>query len=190
MNTLTTGTVSTAGVPVETKVDPLAVLLSTLRGDVWSLMAKTNPRVRAVIVEEILPMFETSVLIVDANGEAILDEQGQQQFANPIEAAIVVCELYSQGKDTADFLAVKGYEKQKAEIRKSSVDIHQGKTKTNVDGETVSVKPVYVPAQDAALFKALDEGIIGRINKRSRWGGGGIYTLATVDIAAVKAELN
>ena len=192
-----TGKASTAEVSVETNDNSLdgavELLFSVIKGSTWVELIKTNDDVRTAMVKAILPLFTTPQRLVDANGKAILDANGQEIHATPIEAAEVVGDLYLKGKQTAKHLANANATVAKA-IAETMVNIHEGKTKKVKDENgvvsVVKMEPCYIDKVKLERFQAAD-ALIGQAFKRSRSPWGGIYTLAKAAdaVETFKAEL-
>lgn len=183
MNT-NTGLAPTASIPVGTTGNSvelsvegvMAELLDTIKAGTWAQLMQTNPELRKAMATVVLPLFTTPVPLVDEDGKAILDANGQEQLVSPIDAAIMVSKVYSDGIAVGKALATLTSTGAAVSGLDKWVNTHLGKTNRKT-GEEIS--PCLVPEDIVEEFKAAD-AIVGRYHKRSRGSNGGIYTLRTM----------
>lgn len=195
MNTSITETVSATGVPAETKGNGLeltvegvmAEMLDTIKVATWAQLMRTNAELRAVMATVVLPVFTTPVLLVDEDGKAILDADGNEQLVDPIDAATMVSKVYTNGVNAAKSIETLKAMGATVTGQENWVNTHLGKVNRKT-GEEIS--PCLVPSEIVEEFKAAD-AIIGRFHKRSRGSNGGIYTLKTMreKLVFLKREL-
>jgi len=173
METTTSQTESTAVVPVETpnQVELVETLLSLFTEKTKAAVIAGNKEIMNLLLAELLPRLSAQVE-VDGNN-----------FSS-IEAAAVVVDLYTYGKDQNDVLSSKNVSPRVADaIKAESVNIHDGKDTKNGG--------CYIPLDRVETFYALDEFIGEQGLSRSR-GSRGIWGLARVnqsDIDWLVAEL-
>jgi len=185
VNTSITETASAAGIPAGTKGNGLELtvesvmgeLLSTIKVDTWSQLMRTNAELRQAMASVVLTLFTTPVLLADEDGNAILDANGQEQLVNPIDAAIMVSNTYTNGVNAAKSVAVIQALGGTVTGQENWVNTHLGKVNKKTGEE---IAPCLVPQSIVPEFLAAD-AIIGRFHKRSRGSNGGIYTLKTME---------
>lgn len=173
MNTTTSQTESTAVVSVETpnRVELVETLLSLFTEKTKAQVIAGNDAIMALLLADLLPRLSAEVE-VDGN------------TFSAIEAAGVVVDLYTYGKDQNDVLNSKNVSPRVAEaIKAESVDIHDGKDTKNGG--------CYIPVDRVETFYALDEfiGEQGLSRSRSTRGIWGLSRVNQSDIDWLVEEL-
>jgi hypothetical protein len=161
METTTSQTESTAVVPVETpnQVELVETLLSLFTEKTKAQVIAGNSAIMALLLAELLPRLNAEV---SAEGNTF----------SAIEAAGLVVDLYSNGKDQNDLVNGKNTHPAVVQaIKDNNVDIHDGKDTKNGG--------CYIPLDRVETFYALDEFIGEQGLSRSR-ASRGIWGLSRV----------